>query len=385
MFWSASRPALDADDGRIIAVNPWESYRRILHCDMDCFYAAVHMRDDPSLVGKPVVVGGNPDSRGVVAAANYEARRYGIHSAIPAAQARRLCPDTIFLKPEFKRYRAESEAIFAIYRLFTPVIQPLSLDEAYLDVTEHLGEFGSATAVAHEIRRRVRDQRGLTVSVGVAPNKLVAKIASDHDKPDGLTVVKPTEIEGFLAPLPVRRLHGVGPAGEKALHDLGVETVAELRRLSLDRLIERFGHWGRTLYNNARGDDQRNVHVEQIRKSLSTEHTFDKDIDSESTINEILESMAAEVSAGLLKREISACTITIKARYPDFTTVTRSHSLPAPTADAEKISAVARDLIRSTEALTRSVRLLGVGASNLVTGGVEQLALFGFEDGGAGR
>jgi len=350
---------------------------------MDCFYAAVHMRDDPSLVGKPVVVGGNPDSRGVVAAANYEARRYGIHSALPAAQARRLCPDTIFLKPEFKRYRAESEAIFAIYRLFTPVIQPLSLDEAYLDVTDHLGEFDSATAIAHEIRRRVGDERGLTVSVGVAPNKLIAKIASDHDKPDGLTVVKPTRIEDFIAPLPVRRLHGVGPASEKALHELGVETVAELRRLSLDRLIERFGHWGRTLYNYARGDDQRHVHVEQIRKSLSTEHTFDKDIDSESTIDEVLESMAAEVSSGLHKREISTCTVTIKARYPDFTTVTRSHTLPAPTADAERISAVARDLIRSTEAFSRSVRLLGVGASNLVTGGVEQLALFGIEDSGA--
>ncbi len=365
-------------------MSPWENHRRILHCDMDCFYAAVHMRDDPSLVGKPVVVGGNPDSRGVVAAANYEARRYGIHSALPAAQARRLCPDTIFLKPEFKRYRNESGAIFAIYRLLTPVIQPLSLDEAYLDVTDHLGEFGSATAIAHEIRRRVHDERGLTVSVGVAPNKLVAKIASDHDKPDGLTVVKPTQIEDFLAPLPVRRLHGVGPAGEKALHDLGVETVSELRRLSLDRLIERFGNWGRTLYSYARGNDQRNVHVEQIRKSLSTEHTFDKDIDSETAIDEVLESMAAEVSAGLHKREISACTITVKARYPDFTTITRSHTLPAPTADTKKISAIVRELIRSTDAFSRSVRLLGVGASNLVTGGVEQLALFGIEDGSAG-
>jgi DNA polymerase-4 len=350
---------------------------------MDCFYAAVHIRDDPTLVGRPVVVGGNPDSRGVVAAANYEARRYGIHSALPAAQARRLCPDTVFLKPEFRRYRAESEAIFAIYRLFTPIIQPLSLDEAYLDVTDHLGEFGSATAIAHEIRRRVLDERGLTVSVGVAPNKLIAKIASDYDKPDGLTVVKPTQIEDFLAPLPVRRLHGVGPAGERALRDLGVETVAELRRLSLDRLMERFGSWGRTLYNSARGDDQRPVHVEQIRKSLSTEHTFDTDIDSEGTINEILESMAAEVSEGLHKREISACTITIKARYPDFTTVTRSHTLQAPTSEADTISAIARELIRSTEAFTRSVRLLGVGASNLVTGGVEQLALFGFEGSGA--
>ena len=159
--------------------------RRILHCDMDCFYAAVHMRDDPSLVGKPVVVGGDPSGRGVVAAANYEAREFGIHSALPAAQARRLCPQTIFLKPDFQKYRDESRLIFEIYRDYTPLIQPLSLDEAYLDVSEHLGDFGSATAIAIDIRRRVKVERRLTVSVGVGPNKLVAKIASDHDKPDG--------------------------------------------------------------------------------------------------------------------------------------------------------------------------------------------------------
>jgi DNA polymerase-4 len=331
-------------------------------------------------VGKPVVVGGSPDGRGVVAAANYESRRYGIHSAMPAAQARRLCPDTVFLKPEFKLYRTESEAIFAIYRLFTPTIQPLSLDEAYLDVTENLGEFGSATAIAHEFRRRVKDERDLTVSVGVAPNKLIAKIASDHDKPDGLTVVKPSQVEAFLAPLPVRRLHGVGPAGEKSLRDLGVDTVAELRNLSLDRLIERFGHWGRTLFAYARGRDRREVHVESIRKSLSTEHTFEEDIGDVEAINEVIDSMSDQVSQGLQKREISACTITIKARYPDFTTVTRSHTLPVPTADVEKISACARELVRATDAFSRSVRLLGVGASNLVTGGIEQLALFGGDD-----
>jgi len=347
---------------------------------MDCFYAAVHVRDDPSLEGKVVVVGGSPDGRGVVAAANYEARRYGIHSALPAAQARRLCPDTVFLKPDFARYREESAAIFTIYHLFSPTVQPLSLDEAFLDVTDHLGDFDSATAIAHEIRRRVKDERDLTVSVGVAPNKLLAKIASDHDKPDGLTVVKPTQIDAFLAPLPVRRLHGVGPAGEKALHELGVTTVAELRNLSLDRLIERFGHWGRTLHAFARGDDSREVRVRSIRKSLSTEHTFEGDIRDEGAIDERLNAMSDEVSRGLHKRELSACTITVKARYPDFTTVTRSHTLPVPTADGQTIAACARDLIRSTDASSRSVRLLGVGASNLVTGGAEQLALFELEE-----
>lgn len=355
---------------------PWENCRRILHCDMDCFYAAVHIRDDPSLAGKPVVVGGDPDGRGVVAAANYEARRYGIHSALPAAQARRLCPDTVFLKPDFKRYHSESDAIFAICRVFTPTIQPLSLDEAYLDVTEHLGIFGSATAIAHEIRRRVKDERGLTVSVGVAPSKLVAKIASDHDKPDGLTVVRPTEVEAFLEPLAVRRLHGVGPAGEKALHELGITTVGELRKLSLDRLIERFGHWGRTLHAFARGNDIREVQTHRVRKSLSTEHTFAEDIRAPSEIDPILEKMAAEVAAGLAKRKLAAATITVKARYPDFTTVTRSHTLPVPTAAGDTLAASALDLVRSTEAFERSVRLLGVGVSNLVPGSVEQLALF---------
>jgi len=358
----------------------WDGYRRILHCDMDCFYAAVHMRDDPSLRDRPVVVGGNPDGRGVVAAASYEARRYGIHSAMPAAQARRLCADTVFLTPDFSRYRVESRAIFDIYRLFTPVIQPLSLDEAYLDVTEHLGDFDSATAVAREIRRRVRDERGLTVSVGVAPNKLVAKIASDHDKPDGLTVVKPSQIPGFLAGLPVRRLHGVGPAGERALGELGVATVADLRLLTLDRLLDRFGHWGRTLYDFARGIDHREVRVEHVRKSLSTERTFETDIRQESAIDEILDAMATEISDSLRARSLSGCTVTVKARYPDFTTVTRSHTLPAPTADRETISACARELVRATDASTRSVRLLGIGMSNLVMGGVEQLALFSSDD-----
>ena len=359
----------------------WDGVRRILHCDMDCFYAAVHMRDDPSLVGRPVVVGGDPDGRGVVAAASYEARRWGIHSAMPAAQARRLCPSTVFLQPDFARYRAESQAIFAIYKLFTPVIQPLSLDEAYLDVTGRFGALGSATGIAHEIRRRVREERGLTVSIGVAPSKLVAKIASDHDKPDGLTVVKPDRVLDFLAPLPVRRLHGVGPAGERALHELGITTVGELRRVSLDRLLERFGHWGRTLYAFARGQDDREVHTDHVRKSLSTERTFAANLRDPDEIDAVLDGMAAEVADGLAHRQLSACTVTVKARYPDFTTVTRSHTLPTPTANGDVLAGCARELVRATEAHRLSVRLLGVGVSNLAPGNLEQPDLF--EAGGA--
>jgi DNA polymerase-4 len=321
-------------------------------------------------------VGGDPSGRGVVAAANYEARKYGIHSALPAAQARRLCPETVFLRPDFRRYRKESQEIFAIYRDYTPLIQTLSLDEAYLDVSEHLGDFGSATAIATDIRRRVREERRLTVSVGVGPSKLVAKIASDFDKPDGLTVVKPADVEAFLAPLPVRRLHGVGPATEKALIEMGFETVGDIREASVDLLIARFGHWGRTMRDRAWGIDDRSVHTHHERKSLSTERTFEENLKRADEIDDVLEKMAREVAQGLEKRELAAATVTIKVRYPDFTTPTRSHTLPVPTADAASIASVAQDLVRRTDASKRSVRLLGVGVSNLVPGELGQRTLF---------
>ena len=315
---------------------PEPPLRRILHCDMDCFYAAVHMRDDPTLAGCPVVVGGDPKGRGVVAAASYEARQFGIHSAMPAAQAVRLCPDAVFLNPDFPRYRRESAAIFAIYREVTPLVQPLSLDEAYLDVSRHLGAFPSATALAKEIRHRVREERRLTVSVGVAPNKLVAKIASDFRKPDGLTVVRPGEVESFLAPLPVRRLHGVGPSSEQALLELGVHTVAELRALSLDRLLARFGHWGRTLWHYCRGLDDRPVRPHEPRRSLSAERTFRTDLATLAEIDEVIAALAEEVANGLVRRDLAGCTITVKVRYGDFTTLTRSRTLAVPTASARR-------------------------------------------------
>ena len=343
---------------------------------MDCFYAAVHMRDDPDLAGKPVVVGGDPSGRGVVAAASYEARTFGIHSAMPAAQALRLCPHTVFIRPDFSRYRSEAEKIFAIYREIAPHVQTLSLDEAYLDVSEHLGDLGSATAVAGHIRRRVREQRRLTVSVGVGPNKLVAKIASDFDKPDGLTVVPPAKVEAFLGPLAVRRLYGIGPATERALHEMNVRTVDDLRTLSIDQLINRFGHWGRTLWEHARGIDERPVSSEHDRKSLSTERTFRKDLRDIGEMNDTLTRMANEVATSLERRNLAASTVTIKVRYSDFTTITRSRTLPLPTTDSARIGACARELLDHTDARERSVRLLGVGASNLLPADLEQLALF---------
>ena len=353
--------------------------RRILHCDMDCFYAAVHMRDDPSLRGRPVVIGGSPEGRGVVAAASYEARAFGIRSATPAARAVRLCPQAVFIKPEFPRYRRESRAVFAIFRDFTDLVQPVSIDEAYLDVSDHLEEWGSATAVAKAIRQRVREERGLTVSIGVGPNRLVAKIASDRDKPDGLTVVSPARVQAFLDPLPARSLPGVGPATEKRLAKLGIESIGDLRAIPLDRLEERFGRHGGTLYRYARGLDERPVRISRERKSLSAERTYATDLSSLEEMDVELARLAERVGGGLAKRGLGARTVTLKVRYEDFTTLTRAHTLRAPTADPAEIAAWARRLLRRSEAGKRRVRLLGVGGSGLVHGPASQLSLFALE------
>jgi DNA polymerase IV len=351
--------------------------RRVLHCDMDCFYAAVHMRDDPELRGKPVAIGGRPEGRGVVAAASYEARHFGVRSAMPSSRAVRLCPGLIFIPPDFRRYRRESERIFAIYREITPLVQVVSIDEAYLDVTACLAPFGSATALAREIRRRVREERGLTVSIGVGPNRLVAKIASDFQKPDGLTVVPPARVQQFLDPLPVRRLHGVGPATERVLAELGIHTVAELRARPAAELAERFGRLGRALHDFACGIDRRPVEIHQELKSLGTENTYDVDLSRRDQMEAEVERMAGEVAASLQRRELAGCTVTLKVRYADFTTVTRSRTLPLPVADPTAIAVCAKDLLAKTEAEARPVRLLGVTASNLVRGaGLAQLPLF---------
>lgn len=352
------------------------SERRILHCDMDCFYAAVHMRDDPALAGLPVVIGGRAQSRGVVAAASYEARQFGVRSAMPSAEAARRCPQAVFIKPDFARYRDESEKIFEIFRRFTSVMQPASLDEAYLDVSDRLEPFGSATAIAQEIRRRVREERQLAVSVGVGPNRLIAKIASDYHKPDGLTVVKPDRILEFLDALPVRRLHGVGPATEQALKRLGVATIADLRGIELDVLSRRFGRHGLGLYRYSRGIDERPVRTDRQRKSLGHERTYGSDLQHLAEMDRQIEDLSLKVAKGLGQREIAAKTLTVKVRYGDFTTLTRSRTLERPTADAPTITRVAKELLRQTEAGRRAVRLLGVTGSGFDQGGPQQLWLF---------
>ena len=344
---------------------------------MDCFYAAVHMRDDPALAGLPVVIGGSPEGRGVVAAASYEARAFGVRSAMPSARAVRLCPQLVFIRPDFPRYRSESHEVFEIFRRFAPLVQAVSIDEAYLDVSEHLEPYGSATRVAEAIRAVVLEERRLTVSVGVGPNRLIAKIASDFRKPDGLTVVPPKRVEAFLAPLSVRSLPGVGPATEKRLEKLGLKTVADVRRLSAEDLESRLGRYGRTLASYCRGVDERPVRTHRVRKSLSSERTYAEDLAELADMLAELDKQAAGVARGLDKRDLSACTVTIKVRYADFTTITRSQTLAAPTRDEAVIAGCARELLDRTQAARRPVRLLGVGASNLLAGRVEQLSLFG--------
>jgi DNA polymerase-4 len=339
--------------------------RRVLHCDMDCFYAAIHMRDDPTLAGKPVLVGGRPGGRGVVAAASYEARRYGVRSAMPSTTAARLCPQAVFLPPDFPRYREESKRVFAIFRELTDRIQAVSIDEAYLDVSECLGRWGSATAIAEEIRRRVREERSLTVSVGVGPNKLIAKIASDFDKPDGLTVVRPERVRQFLQPLSVRVIPGIGPATAERLGRLGIRTVRDLVGWSESSLEERFGRHGRSLYRFARGIDERPVTESRQRKSLSSERTFAEDLTDLADIEREVDRLSERVARGLEAKQLTARTISLKVRYADFTTVTRSCTLTGATRQPDTLRERATALLAQTEAAERPVRLLGVGCSNL--------------------
>jgi DNA polymerase-4 len=350
--------------------------RRILHCDMDCFFAAVHMRDDPSLRGKPVLIGGSPEGRGVVAAANYEARRFGVRSATPAVTALRRCPHAVFIRPDFPRYRRESDAIFSILREISPVIQPISIDEAFVDVSDTYEQWGSATAVAQAIRERIREERGLTVSVGVGPNKLVAKIASDFDKPDGLTVVAPGRVGDFLAPMSVRALPGVGPATEKVLARHGIARIVDLRSWDEERLSETFGRYGRRLYRHALGLDDRPVRTHRSRKSLGSERTFAEDLVTLDEMTAEIRRLADQVARNLARRELSFRTVSIKVRYEDFTTVSRARTLARRSEDGSTLGRIALDLLARTDAGKRRVRLLGVSTSGFDSEDVPQLSLF---------
>ncbi|MGO4408537.1 MULTISPECIES: DNA polymerase IV [unclassified Brevundimonas] len=338
--------------------------RKIIHVDMDAFFAAVEQRDDPSLRGRPVAVG-HAASRGVVAAASYEARRFGVRSAMPSSTALRRCPELIFTPPRFEVYRAVSAQIHAIFADYTPLIEPLSLDEAYLDVTANLRGLPTATATAAEIRARILEETGLTASAGISYNKFLAKLASDQRKPNGQFVVPPGRGEAFVETLPVKRFHGVGPVTAEKMHRLGIETGADLHRQSLAFLQHHFGKSGPWYYAIARGEDQRPVNPDRERKSSGSETTFARDLVDPEAIEAGVGEMADEVWAWCEKSGTLGRTVTVKVKWADFQQSTRSRSFAEPVGSKARLREVSRLLVRSLYPPTKGVRLVGVAISNL--------------------
>jgi DNA polymerase IV len=337
--------------------------RKIVHIDMDAFYASVEQRDDPSLRGRPVVVAWK-GNRSVVCAASYEARAFGVRSAMPALRAERFCPGAIFIPPDFTRYRAVSRLVRDIFKRHTDLIEPLSLDEAYLDVTENKTGLPTATRVAKTIRRQIREELSLTASAGVAPNKFLAKIASDWRKPDGLFVIQPEEVDAFLYPLPVGRIPGVGKVTEKHLAELGVRTVGDLRFLDAAILEDRFGRYGHRLYELARGIDQSHVVSDRPTKSISAEDTFERDIPLEDTESTICR-LAEKVWTASRKESRVARTVVLKLKTKEFSTLTRSLTPQTPPASCDELTAIALSLrSRVAMGLEQRFRLVGVGLSN---------------------
>jgi DNA polymerase IV len=338
--------------------------RKIIHIDMDAFYASVEQRDDPALRGRPVAVGGARE-RGVVAAASYEARKFGVRSAMPSVTARRKCPDLIFVRPRFDVYREVSLQIREIFAQYTPIIEPLALDEAYLDVTDNLPGIGSATQIAEEIRAKIRRVTGLTASAGVSYNKFLAKIASDHRKPDGLFVITPKMGPLFVETLDVGRFHGVGPATREKMNRLGVQTGADLRAQSLAFLQQHFGKAGAYYYSIARGVDERPVRADRIRKSIGAENTFLQDVFTFRQACAALAPVVEKVWAACDKNGLRGRSVTLKVKYADFRLITRSRTLGAPIGSREEIGQIAMELMAPVFPAPIGVRLLGVTLSSL--------------------
>ena len=347
--------------------------RKIIHCDCDCFYASVEMRDDPSLRGRPLAVGGRAEQRGVVATCNYEARRYGIHSAMATAQAMKLCPELLLIPPNMEKYRIASRQIMDIYRDYTDLVEPLSLDEAYLDVTDSPHCKGSATLIAQEIRRRIFETVGITASAGVAPNKFVAKIASDWNKPDGLFLVRPDEVDAFVAALPVKKLFGVGKVTAAKLHRLGAQTCGDLRDWNMDKLQQHFGSFGARLYDLCRGIDDRDVNPVRERKSISTEETYTPDVPDLDGCLALLPDLYEHL-LGRIKRNNAEKFINklfVKIKFADFQRTTVECVGYAPNMTTFR-HLMETGWLRAS----RPVRLLGVGVRLSDTETVEQLSLF---------
>lgn len=348
--------------------------RTILHADLDAFYASVEVLDDPSLRGRPVIVGGRPDERGVVSAASYEARRFGVQSAMPLRTAARRCPDGVFVPGRPARYRELSDRVMAIFAAYTPLVEPISLDEAFLDVSGSGAAFGDGATIARAIKQRVRDEVGLVVSVGVATNKLCAKVASDLRKPDALVVVPPGEEAAFLAPLPIRRLWGVGPQAQAALADYGVTTIGQLATLSPHTLHRRFGRHGHDLGARASGVDQSPVEPFHAPKSIGHEHTFMTDTADARRLESTLLDLAESVGGRLRRHRLVAGAVQLKLRYEGFETLTRQAPLASQTDEAEPLYHTTLGLLRRTLTAGRGVRLIGLTA--IALSDAQQLTLF---------
>lgn len=333
---------------------------------MDAFYASVEQQDNPELAGKPVIVGGRPDSRGVVAACSYEARRFGIRSAMPCAHAYKRCPEAIFVRPRMARYKEISERIMKIFLRYTDLVEPMSLDEAYLDVTLNTKQQPSATLLAREICQAIHEETGLTASAGVSCNKFVAKIASDLNKPNSVSVIEPDRVEDFLATLPIGKFHGIGKVTEARMLQLNIRTGADLRNCSRIELAEYFGKNGNFFYDIVRGADSRPVRTSRVRKSVGSERTLKEDTTDMDEINALLESLVEQVSTVLQRKDVGSRTITLKIRYSDFTTITRSVSCKTAISAAQDILSCLPELLKKTQAGARPIRLIGVSASNLV-------------------
>lgn len=359
---------MDARDPRAAETAEAPRPRKIIHIDMDAFYASVEQRDNPELRGKPVAVGGARE-RGVVAAASYEARKYGVRSAMPSVSARRKCPELIFVRPRFDVYRAVSMQIREIFAAYTPIIEPLALDEAYLDVTDNLKGVSSATQIAEEIRARIREATGLTASAGVSYNKFLAKIASDYRKPDGLFVITPRQGPSFVETLEVGRFHGVGPATRAKMNRLGIEIGLDLKAQSLAFLQQHFGKAGAYYYWIARGVDARPVRANRLRKSIGAENTFFQDIFTLPAAREALAPIVDKVWRACEKNGILGRTVTLKVKYADFRLITRARTVDAPVASREDFERIALELLAPVFPAAEGVRLLGLSLSSLESAG----------------
>ena len=345
--------------------------RWILHADLDAFYASVEQLDRPELRGKPVVVGGSPESRGVVTTASYEARPFGVHSAMPMSRALRLCPQAIRVSPRFDRYGEVSRQVMDIFRSVTPLVEPLSMDEAFLDVTEEADARGGPEVLARQIKERVKSETGLTVSVGIGTNKTVAKIASDMEKPDGLVYVRRGQEARFLAPLPVRAIWGIGPRAEETLRAAGIQTVAQLAQAERGLVERLFGSRGEMLQTMARGKDDRPLQVHHELKSVGAENTFPHDLPDGPELREELRRLARGVAGRLQKKGARAKTVVVKLRYSNFKTITRQRSLAEPTDDDTEMLTQVNTLLDGVLEEGDRLRLLGIHATNLVGQPVE--------------